>query len=635
MSEVAPRSWRASRALDPTTLALIALIVPTFVALGASEGGYFASSWGWSALVFCWAALMALLLASETRVSRPELVFLGGLVGLLVWSGLSLLWTTTVPGTIAELQRTLVYVAFATALTLIVRHARVYVVLGSVLVVVVVLNGYGLATRLFPGRLTEYDTFVSYRLSEPLGYWNAVAGLAALGILLATGFAARASTIVVRGLAAGALVLLLPTFYFTFGRGGWIALFVGLLVTILLDPRRVQYVTALLLAGPWAVLALWQAHGADGLTTDFSLLAEATGDGERLAWIIVLLALGACVTTVVGVLAERRVAIATRTRSAYAVTLVVLAVGLTAVTVVAFGGPAEIIRDARTSPNRSSPNVSGDQTKRLLSLSPNGRFDLWEVAIDAARAHPLQGIGAGAYEQRWDRERPVPSQVRDAHSLPIEIVGELGLVGLLLLGLVLVIPLIAAIRARAHPLVPVAAGCFAAYIAHSALDWDWEMPVLTLSALACAGAVMAAAREREQMIVLSSRARGASACVIVVAIACAFVSMVGNRALAKAESAEGRGDAKALIEHARDAGRWAPWASAPLELEASAALELGERPRARALYRRAIDRDPRNWALWLGLALASEGKAFTRALEEVERLNPLAPELEQLRQPGV
>ena len=69
-----------------------------------------------------------------------------------------------------------------------------------------------------------FDPVAGYRLTEPVGYWNGMGILAAMGVLLALGFAARARTISARAVSAALVVLLLPTVYFTFGRGPWIAL---------------------------------------------------------------------------------------------------------------------------------------------------------------------------------------------------------------------------------------------------------------------------------------------------------------------------------------------------------------------------------------------------------------------------
>src|SRR5204863_6389860 len=72
--------------------------------------------------------------------------------------------------------------------------------------------------------------------------------------------------------------------------------------------------------------------------------------------------------------------------------------------------------------------------------------------------------------------------------------GELGVVGLVLVVGSLAVPLAAMARARPSPLVSGATGAYAAFLVHAAVDWDWEMPAVTLAAVTCAGAVLVAAR---------------------------------------------------------------------------------------------------------------------------------------------
>ena len=44
--------------------------------------------------------------------------------------------------------------------------------------------------------------------------------------------------------------------------------------------------------------------------------------------------------------------------------------------------------------------------------------------------------------------------------------------------------------ARRHPLVPGAAGAYAAYLVHTGVDWDWELPAVTLAGLLCGAAIL-------------------------------------------------------------------------------------------------------------------------------------------------
>ena len=102
------------------------------------------------------------------------------------------------------------------------------------------------------------------------------------------------------------------------------------------------------------------------------------------------------------------------------------------------------------------------------------------------RDEPLLGTGAGSFEEHWLQERPVSFPARDAHNLYLEMLAELGPLGLALLIATLALPLAAFRQARHGALGPAAAGALVAYLLHAAVDWDWEVPAVTIPALFCA-----------------------------------------------------------------------------------------------------------------------------------------------------
>jgi O-antigen ligase len=125
----------------------------------------------------------------------------------------------------------------------------------------------------------------------------------------------------------------------------------------------------------------------------------------------------------------------------------------------------------------------------------------WRAALSEYRAHPALGDGAGAFGRYWLQHPsadPGVQGTRDAHSLYIETLAELGPVGLALLLVALGAPLAALPRARS-PAVPAAAGAYVAYLVHAGVDWDWEMPAVTLAALLCAAGVLVASRASLQL----------------------------------------------------------------------------------------------------------------------------------------
>jgi O-antigen ligase len=115
------------------------------------------------------------------------------------------------------------------------------------------------------------------------------------------------------------------------------------------------------------------------------------------------------------------------------------------------------------------------------------------VALTAFAAEPLRGVGAGGWTVYWLRHRTVNEGAQDAHSLPLQTMAELGVVGLALL-LAFVGGVAAGSRRAVRVARGVAAGPAAAlvvYVAHAPLDWDWQMPAVTLVAIVLAGMLLA------------------------------------------------------------------------------------------------------------------------------------------------
>ncbi|HJS49887.1 MAG TPA: O-antigen ligase family protein [Gaiellaceae bacterium] len=619
-------------AIEPAAVLVPLGLFVAIVAVAAPNGSYYPSSWGWAALAFLWAGAIGLIAGRRVSFGRLEVAYLGSWLALLAWTAASLLWSSTTTQTMYEVERTIVYVSFAFALAVLGRRGLPFL-LPALLAAIVSVAAYALATRLLPDRVGSFDSYVTYRLSEPLGYWNALSVFVAAGSVLAVGLAARARNVVVRALSAASLVLLIPVLYFTFGRGGWLALAAGLAVAIVVDPRRLQLVTTLLLVAPWPAFAVWQAYESPSLTTEFSALADASEEGSRLALTIAVLAVVAAAVTVTFALVSDRVSVGRGVRLAYGAVLTLALITCVASLITAYGGPAESYRRAVDSIKQSSPNVRGDQTRRLFSLSGNGRLETWESTLRDARAHPALGSGAGTFERWWLEHREVPLKVRDAHGLYFETLAELGPFGLVALLGIVVVPLAAAVRARRSPLVAPALGGFTAIAVHAAVDWDWEMPAVIIVGLTCAGVLLLAPGAMGiRRWTLGAGPRAALLALIAVLSVVSFVTLTSNRYLGQASAALDRSDTAEAAADARRAERWAPWSTDALERQADAALADGSFERARRLYRAALAKDDGDWELWLGLALSSEGEAQRRALERARSLNPLAGAIEQLRE---
>jgi hypothetical protein len=119
----------------------------------------------------------------------------------------------------SEGQRAAVYVAGLAALLLVGRRSSYGALLVGVWAAILSACTYALLTRLFPERLGLIDPIAGYRLSEPIGYWNALGVFAAMGAILALGFTGLRGREPRSGPRRGLLLVLIPTIYFTFSRG--------------------------------------------------------------------------------------------------------------------------------------------------------------------------------------------------------------------------------------------------------------------------------------------------------------------------------------------------------------------------------------------------------------------------------
>jgi O-antigen ligase len=604
-------------------------------ALAAADGGYFPPAWGWTALVSLWIAAAWLLLDRvQLAAGTLGVAFLGAFAGLASWTWLSLLWTENTVQTAQEGFRLLAYLGAAAALLFVVRRETAPALLRGVLAAITLVSAYGLATRLFPDRLGTYDPIATYRLSEPLGYWNGLAIFAAMGALVALGILARDRSLTARCLAAAAFPILICTILFTFSRGGWLALGIGFLAAFALDPRRLHLVVATVIVGIPAALALAAVLSSEALTERDSPLFAAVDQGRVVA--VIVLACAALAAAAVAALsfAERRLHPSRSLRLAFATLLALLAVGSAGGVLVNFGGPVGLVEDAYDAFKAPPPPDPEDLERRLFSFSGNYRTELWEVAWEEFRADPVVGSGAGTFEQYWNRNRPTPHIVRDVHSLYLEALAELGLVGLAFLLIAFGTPVLAALSARREPLAVAAIGAYAAYLVHAGIDWDWELTGLSLAALACGVALLALRPTRTAPLAPAVALRTTAAIVAIALAAIALVGLIASSAISASEEAaqSSTPNFAEAKEEARKARRWAPWSSEPWQRLGEAQLAAGELAAARHSFRKAIAKEPSDWELWFHLAEASSGGMRRDALAEATRLNPLSPELAAFRE---
>jgi O-Antigen ligase len=630
------------RATEEGAIVLAGGVAILLGAIGAAHGGYFPTAWGWSALAFGVVALVGLATRRRVAWRRQELFPLAALALFVAWVGLSIIWSDDVPGSVLELQRALVYLLAFTAALLVLRRQTTSALIGGVLLAITLICCYALGTRFFPDDGTGLDTILVNRLSTPIGYWNALAILSAMGGLLALGLAARARP-VARAAAAACLPILVTALYYTYSRGGWIALIIGALLALALDPRRLQLLTALACLAPWSGLAVLVASQQEGLTQLRASHDVVVEEGGEMALVVLGLAAASCLVAWALAQAELRIYVPARIRRGFSIALAA-GVGIALVAVFArFGDPITLGNDAWESfadqnpaPTQASGSAEGDDlNQRLFRLEGEGRVDFWEASWDSAAGARLVGIGPGGFEQYWLRERTEPTQIRDAHGLWQEQVGELGLVGLCLLVAVFALPLLAAFPARRNPLGPATAGAYVAFLAHASVDWDWEVPVVTLSALMCAAALLFMARRSgDYLLRLPGWGRIGAAALVPVLVWFSIVGGIANQASSTAAEALDRGDWNEAEEAAERQVRWAPWSGGGWRQLGLAQAGEGDLVDARASMRKATEKDPSDWRAWYDLGNISTGSARQKAYVEAARRNPLGSDITVLRDLG-
>ena len=212
-----------------------------------------------------------------------------------------------------------------------------------------------------------------------------------------------------RALAAATLPFLAATIYFTFSRGAWYALVLGLIAAIAIDPRRLQLIAISLVLAPWTVFAIVAVRRQHGLVTLGASLEQATHDGHRL--IPVLLWRWRDVSALAALAAggvERYVHVPRSVRAAFAIVLVLaLAVGIAGVWH-REGSPETLAkRGWHAFQGLATRGSNGDVGARLTSLSADGRIPLWRVSLRDFEHAPILGQGAGTFWQSWARYRSI------------------------------------------------------------------------------------------------------------------------------------------------------------------------------------------------------------------------------------
>ncbi len=618
-----------------TVLCLATLPILTWWA--ADGAGYAVGAWSPGLLVLLLLLGLAALIVPNTWHDLPRAVLVGAalLTVFTYWSYLSVAWADDPGAAIEGANRTLLYLVVFCLFALWPQAqagAAAWVVAWVLAVsAVAAVTAVRLLLSDDPGGL-----FVDGRLATPVGYPNAAAATFAMAlwpaILLAS---TRRLHPGLRAACAGGAVLLAALTLMTQSRGALLAVPVTGFVCLLLAPGRLRTFAAL-----FAVAAGTAACAPAVLDIADALDGRTAGGAIDGAARAALLA-AAIVAVVVGLVAAWE-----RSRLVQAdgpgLVLPAPAVRLLAVgaALVVVGGavalhPVDRLDRAWTSFKGDYSQNDPAASSRLVGGLGSNRYDFYRVAVEQFRRAPLVGAGADNFQQDYLVDGRSGETPRYPHSVQLRTLGQVGLVGTLLLLGAVAAALWAGLRgvrarpSRHAPGPAVSALVGTLYVGvHGSADWFWEVAGIGAPAFALLGLAAGLAPRAPGGHERTARrplAIGGLCFVLAAAAVAVGGPWLSSREVARAAEVfvDRPGEAYARLA---DAAVLDPFSDRPRLVEGSLALRRGELDRADGAFVRALRRVPRGqYATLQRGALAASRGDLASAEPLLERAVALAP----------
>ncbi len=282
---------------------------------------------------------------------------------------------------------------------------------------------------------------------------------------------------------------------------------------------------------------------------------------------------------------------------------------------------------------------TGGSNSRFFSGSGN-RYDYWRIALREFGDEPVRGVGAGNYDVGYFLHRRTLEDVRQPHSLALQTLAELGLVGALLLITVFAATALGlaglARRGRSdnwsRRLAVASGGTLIAWLLHTDVDWLHLLPGVT--GLALASLAVALRPWETAQIRSGSRAGIVSVAAIAVAVALAAV-LVARPVWSEHRRIQARDllatDPAGALSRADNALAYNPDSVPAYYVKAAALARRGDYAGARGALLQALRREPRDFVTWglLGdLALRRGDRRLAAGYyRRASQLNPRDPGL--------
>ena len=601
-------------------------------ALSYANGGFDPTTRAYAGIATWWLLGIAAAIgiaSARAGIDRLALVALGLLAAFAIWVLISINWASSAERAFAQFNQISLYVAVLAIAIVLGRLLPANVLVGGVALALSAIAGVALVSRFFPSTfgvesgLKILPALVN-RLSFPLGYWNGLGIEVALAYPLLLAIMTSRRSRVASALAALPLPLLAGVMYLTSSRGAFVAAAVAVLVFVVLTPRRWPALAAIVVAGGAGAVAVAVLVPRKDLVNGLTNIPAGVHQGHQAALLIGI----ACVVTALlwaglSELGRRLSSPSRRVGQATAAVFVILVVAA----IVAAHPLAKF--DAFKS-NSSTSAGSSVTTSHLLSSSGSGRWQFWSAAVSQFRAHPLNGGGAGSWEAWWLQHGSLAVPSEFAHSLYLESLAELGVIGLLLIGGAVVLAVVGAVRSAlklASGEIAAAAACGIGFFVAAGYDWVWQLSGVAVVGVGTLGfALGALPTSRSSAWGRFGIARTVIALLAVAAIIPQVVVLASGIHIRNSQAAFGARDATRARSEALAAKAIEPWAASPY-LQLGLVSEGEGNLNAAAHYlEQAISRSRNDWSLWLRAAIieAQRGnaRAADRDLAEARRLNP-------------
>ncbi len=237
-SELAPVVRRAT---DRQLIVAGAIAFSIVVLAAAGGSGVVVDSWPWLIAGFALSAASLFLVVGFPVSAHGLGVFAGTFAALIVWTGLSAIWSIAPGASLHELERTALYVGSFAVGAACVRLGGAAAISAGVALGATAIAGYSLV-EFETGHRTLLNPSIP---SEPIGYGNALAVLSMLGAIASISLAARENSWRWRLAWLSPLVVLSPTIVLTNSLGTALAAAVAVGVALVIwggpiIPRRIR-----------------------------------------------------------------------------------------------------------------------------------------------------------------------------------------------------------------------------------------------------------------------------------------------------------------------------------------------------------------------------------------------------------